>query len=230
MELTDLDESSKAALANAKKRFEDARRKATEAFNDEALKPSDRVVAMGYRVMTTVLATVDNPSTAIPSCRMCVERLHSLPVVQNSFTLERYKGFRRRFSKEERREIISAVCRLNRALFDVMVMAYGFDNKEVTGILQMWPYIEIGKGTECVNPLQDSRVTKFSQKHGTKQSCLYWTFGQEGKKEHRLKESWGITANTQRHFIVADQKDADVKVFDGNGNFLYLFRPVTDEP
>ena len=230
LELTDLDESSRAALANAKKRFEDARRKATEAFNDEALKPFDRVVAMGYRVMATVLATVDNPSTAIPSCRMCVERLHSLPVVQNSFTLELHKGFRRRFSKEERREIISAVCRLNCALYDVTVMAYGFGNKEVTEILQLWPCIEIGKGTERVNPLLDSRVAKFLRKHGTKQSCLHWTFGQEEEKEHRLKEPWGITANTQGHFIVADQKDADVKVFDGNGIFLYLFRPVTDEP
>ena len=39
--LTDLDEAARRALSNAKKRFEDSRRKATEAFNNEALGTSD---------------------------------------------------------------------------------------------------------------------------------------------------------------------------------------------
>ena len=42
VELTGLDESSRRALAKAKRRFEDARRGATRAFKNEALTMSDR--------------------------------------------------------------------------------------------------------------------------------------------------------------------------------------------
>ena len=37
-----------------KKKFEHAHREATKAFANEALKPSDRVLAMQYRVMATI--------------------------------------------------------------------------------------------------------------------------------------------------------------------------------
>ena len=227
--LSDLDESKATALSSAKKRFGDARKKATEAFNDEALKPSDRVLAMGYRVMATILEAVDNPSAAITSCRMCIERLHSLPVVQNCFHVELKGSFRGRFSKDERREIISAVCRLNRVVYDVMFMTCGFGNKEVSGIPQMWPSVEIDHGKAKINPLLESKVAKTLHKLGIKHCSLQWSFGQEGEEEHKLKEPWGITTTTQGHFIVADYKDANVKVFDNYGRFLYLFRPVTDE-
>ena len=50
LDLTGLDESATRTLANAKKRFEDARRKATEAFANDALELSDRLLAMQYRV------------------------------------------------------------------------------------------------------------------------------------------------------------------------------------
>ena len=58
LKLTDFDESAKRALANAKDRFKDARREATKAFANEALETSDRVLAMRYRVMATILETV----------------------------------------------------------------------------------------------------------------------------------------------------------------------------
>ena len=50
LNLSDLDQPTTMVLSNVKRRFEDARRKATEAFNSEALQPSDRVVAMGYPI------------------------------------------------------------------------------------------------------------------------------------------------------------------------------------
>ena len=229
LELSKSDEPASLVFSNAKKRFEDARRKATEAFNNEALKPSDRVVAMGYRVMSTVLETVDNPSAALPACRLCVERLHSMPAVQNCFTVELRKGLRGRFSKDERREIILAVCRLNRVIYDVTFFTYGFDSKEVSGISQMWPCVTIGNGDANVNPLCDSRVAKTLRKLGMEHCCLQWSFGQEGEEEHKLKEPWGIATNTQGDFIVADHKDGNVKVYNNSGSFLYSFRPVTDD-
>lgn len=78
LELAVLDESATRALANAKKRFEDARREATKAFANEALELSDRIHAMQYRVLATILEVVDNPSDALAVCRVCIEELHSL--------------------------------------------------------------------------------------------------------------------------------------------------------
>ena len=49
LQLTNLDESGKEALFDAKKRFDDPRREATKAFNNEALTPSDRNLAMAMR-------------------------------------------------------------------------------------------------------------------------------------------------------------------------------------
>ncbi|KAL9967028.1 hypothetical protein ACROYT_G025184 [Oculina patagonica] len=78
LELTDLHESAARALSKAKKRFEDARREATRAFNNEALETSDRILAMQYRVMATILETVDNPVDAVEPCRVCIKELNSL--------------------------------------------------------------------------------------------------------------------------------------------------------
>ena len=68
LELTDLDESAKRKLSSAKERFKHAREKASEAFNNEALKISDRILAMQYRVMATILEKVDNPEDALGPC------------------------------------------------------------------------------------------------------------------------------------------------------------------
>ena len=57
--------------------------------------------------------------SALPDeCEQCLQKLHSLPAVQKSFKVELEKGrlnVRSRFGKEERREIISTVCQVNRA-------------------------------------------------------------------------------------------------------------------
>ena len=55
IELSELDETTKSALSYAAKRFEMAREKATEASNNEALSTIDRVTAIRYRVMATML-------------------------------------------------------------------------------------------------------------------------------------------------------------------------------
>ena len=82
LRLTGLDDSATRALVNTKERFKDARRKATEAFANQALELSDRLLVMQYRVMATVLETIDNPEDALASCRVSVEELHSLSAVQ----------------------------------------------------------------------------------------------------------------------------------------------------
>ena len=80
------------ALADAKKRFDDARREATKAFNNESLSPSDRILAMSVRLMATILEKVENPASALAACRSGLEELHLMPFVRENFNVEITKG------------------------------------------------------------------------------------------------------------------------------------------
>ena len=223
LELTDLDESATRALADAKDRFKDARRKATEAFANEALELSDRVLAMQYRVMSTILERIDNPEIALAACRVCIEELHSLSAVQECFTVELKGGFRARFSKEERRAIISATCHVNRTIYDVFLMV-SFSNNP----LYDWPCLDTGE--EKVDLLFDGRVSKVLQKQGMEHCCVTpWSIGQEGEKEHKLKKPRGIATNADGQFITADESDESVKVFDSSGKFVLQFHPERND-
>ena len=55
MELKELNGKTKRALSEAKERFKMAREEATKAFNNEALTTFDRITAIRYRVMSTML-------------------------------------------------------------------------------------------------------------------------------------------------------------------------------
>ena len=206
-----LDDSVRKELEIAKKRFEYAREKARDAFANEALDLCDRILAMQYRVMATILQSCDSPQDALPACRVCIEELHSLATVKECFDVQLNKGFWARFSKDERQKVISAVCHLNRVIYDVTLMV-GFGVKE-------WPHVDTGK--EKIDPIRDERLTKLLRKQGMEHCFVKpWSFGQNGEKEQRVRSPVGIATNTREHFIVADDGDKSVKVFESNGNFL----------
>ena len=222
LELSALDESATRKLTKAKKRFEEARLGATNAFNNEALELPDRLLAMQYRLMATILETVDYPSDALAACRVCLDELHQVPAVKEYFKVELEEGLRLRalFNKEERRQIIFSVCHANRVIYDVMNML---------GSVTRWtlPYVETGK--EKVDPLRNERFVKALKKQGNEHCCLLWSFGQEGEEEHKLKLACGIATNTKGQFLVVDNGDNTVKVFDSNGKFDFRFNPQIDD-
>ena len=225
LELTVLVESATRALANAKDRFKDARRKATEAFANEALELSDCVLAMQYRVMSTILETVDNPEVALAACKACIEELHDLSAVKECFTIELKGGFWARFSKDERRAIISATCHVNRTIYDVMLMV-SFGNKQLSA--NNWPCVDTGEGK--VDPLCDGRVAKVLQKQGMEHCCVTpWSFGREGEEEYKLKWAQGIATNTDGQFVITDYSDKSVKVFNSSGKFVLQFHPESND-
>ena len=220
LEIADLDESAMEALSIAKKRFEDSRRKATEAFKNEALATSDRILAMQYRVMATILETVDSPEHAIASCRVCLKELNSLSAVQKNFNVMLEKGLRSvmsLFSKDERKKIISGVCHVNRVIYDV-TQAVG---KDVP--FWMCPAVDIGE--EKVDPLRDRRVAKVLRELGMEHCCVTpWSFGQKG---HELWNPIAIASNSSRQFIVGDIDE--VKIFDPTGRFIQHFSLPYDD-
>ena len=223
LDISALDESAMRKLGRAKKRFEEARLKATEAFNNEALELPDRLLAMQYRLMATILETVDNPTDALAACRVCLDELHQVPAVKEYFKVELEEGLRlrARFNKDERRQIIFSVCHANRVIYDVMSML---------GSGKMWTLPDVETGKEKVDPLRNERVVKILTKQGKEHCCVTpWSFGQEGEEEHKLKNPWGIATNHRGQFLIADNGDKTVKVFDSNGKFDFRFNPQTDD-
>ena len=225
MKHLELTESAARKLANAKKRFERARERATDAFSNEALSPNDRILAMQYRVMATILETIDHPEDAVAPCKVCIEELNGLPVVKQSLQEQLKTGIRAvksLFNKEERRKVISGVCLVNRVAYDVTQTV---SQKEP---LPQWPMIDTGK--EKFDLLRDRRVTKILCKQGMENCSVSWILGHDGEKKHRLNNPLGIATNSSGQYIVADNIST-IKVYDSSGKFLQCFSlpPLIDD-
>ena len=237
----DLDEATKITFSQAKERFKMAREKATEASNNKALKVFDRITAIRCRVMAAILESVVETArtagdlspasvksaleNALPECDQCLHKLHCLPAVQGNFKVELDKGVlnvRGRYGKDERRMIISTVCQVNRAIYNA-TQAVGRDLHVL-----VWPSVDTGE--DKVDPLRDRRISKVLHKVNMEHCCVTpWSFGQEGDKEHKLKKPYGITTNHRGQFLIKDNGDKTVKVFDSNGKFDFRFNPQPDD-
>ena len=231
MQLTELDETTKSLLSDAQENFRLAVENATHACNNEALSTFDRITAIRYRVMAamlksaaeTVRTTGDLKSTlqkALPECEQCLKKLNSLPAVQNSFKSELSQGFlniRGRFGKDERMQIISTVCQVNRTIYDAMRTV----GKDVHVLV--WPSVD--NGEDQVDPLRDVRVLQVLEK------------SEKVDMEHyRITPGLSFdmpgihcATNTVGQFLIAEERGETVHVFDKNGMFQFRFRPQTDD-
>ena len=232
MQLNELDETTKSLLSNAQKKFRLAVENATHACNNEALSTFDRITAIRYRVMAAMLqsaaetarTTGDLKSTlqkALPECEQCLKKLNSLPAVQNSFKPELSQGFlniRGRFGKDERMQIISTVCQVNRAIYDAMQTV----GKDVHVLV--WPYVDIGE--DQVDPLRDERVLQVLERVNMEHCCITaqvrWSFNVACSTEF-----WHMATNTLGQFLIAEHQTETVHVYNNNGIFQYSFNPQT---
>ena len=227
LQLTDRDNSSARALNDAKDIFKQAREKATEAFYNEGLSTSDRILAMQYRILATILEKVDRVPDALAACRFCLEELHSIPAVKKSFDIHIQQGFKSRFNKAEREDTIRSVCRMNRVIFHIAEIV------EEDNDISLWPCID--RGEDKVDPLRDVRVTQTIEKEDPQYFLLKtWPFFQEGEETMNFRD-WLITINSKGQLMIsATDGNAEcvlVKVFDRNGNLLQSLQlklPVTE--
>ena len=238
MQMTELDETTKSLLSDAQDNFRLAVEYTTHACNNEALSTFDRITAIRYRVMgamlksaaETVRTTGDLKSTlqkALPQCEQCLEILNSLPAVQSSFKVELNEGLlniRGQFGKDERMQIISTVCQVNRTIYDVMRTV----GKDVHVLV--WPYIDIGE--DQVDPLRDVRVLQVLVKSAKVDIRHYyitpgWSFDVT-KDQYGLKDSV-LATNTLGQFLCTLKELGTVHVYDNNGTSQFSFNPQTDD-
>lgn len=208
LDLKGLDDSTNQDLSSARERFKLAREKATEAFANEALNISDRLLATRYRIMATILETVDNPKRALVPCKVCIEELNCLPAVQNNFGVQVTRGIKSVkgwFRKKERGKLISSVCSMNRVLYDVSRIVLGRCPLE-----KAWPTVDTGGS--AVDPLRDERITNALRNQGIEDFCVKWSFGKD-----ELKWVSGIATNSSGQFILTEHASAIIKVFDSDG-------------
>ena len=220
LKVTDLDERAGKLVNEAKVAFGNASREAKEAFSNSSLKATLRVQAMSICIMAKILKHIDEPAIAFPSCKSFLNDLYSLQQIQDSFcSLVTGKGFDK--------EIVRDVCYLNRLLFDVIRRV---SKKEV---FWSWPPIIIGKEGKIIHridPLRDVRVTKALCSKSSKKDVLTnvtemtvaWSFGAE-EPDTKLISPRDVTTDHHGHFIVADNGDRCIKVFDDTGKFVRSF-------
>ena len=115
-----------AEYESAKKRFKDARRKATEAFCNEALKIEDRIFAAKLRVVSEILENLESPKTAITGCLSFLRDLHNLPAIREIFSVYLNGGVKSLLGKEERAANVKSVMMINSVLFH---FTWKFDSK-----------------------------------------------------------------------------------------------------
>ena len=234
---TEFGVEAKDLLLEAKKRFKMAREEATKAFNNEALDTLQRITAIRYRVMaamfesvakslaaTTDLSCLSRESalqSARSECEQSLQQLHSLPNVKKNFEVALRSGLfniRGRFGRDERREIICAVCQVNRFIHDAQ--EFDFDHCD-------WAAIQIGE--KSVSPLYSREVAEALDEAGMQHCCvrMEWSFGQNGEG-YRLKWPSTIATNTYGEFLVVGDHDTTISVFDSRGEFIYKINPQLD--
>ena len=103
----------------ARKRFEDARRKATEVFCNEALKIEDRIFAAKLRIFSEMLEHLESPKTAITGCDCLsfLRDLHSLPAIREIFFVYLNGEVNSLLGKEERAANVKSTMLINCVLF-----------------------------------------------------------------------------------------------------------------
>ena len=194
------------------------------------------MTAIRYRVMAAMLKSATETTrttgdlksalmSALPECERCLGILNSLPAVQNSFKVELSKGLlniRGQFGKDERMQIISTVCQVNRTIYDAMRTV----GKDVHVLV--WPSVDIGE--DQVDPLRDVRVLQVLEK-SEKVDMEDYRITPGLSFDVMNLGRWGVIlrTNTLGQFLIAERKEVTVHVYDNNGMFQFSFNPQTDD-
>ena len=102
---------------SAKERFKKARERATDAFSTETLVLKDKIFAAKLRIVSEILECLDHPENAIIGCLSFLKKFHSLPAIQEIFSVYLNGGIKSMLNKSERVENVKSVMLINYVLF-----------------------------------------------------------------------------------------------------------------
>ncbi|CAB4013137.1 Hypothetical predicted protein [Paramuricea clavata] len=140
--------NSDKEFESTKERFKDARKTATHAFSNETLSIKDRIFAAKLRIVSEVLEYLESPETAITGCLSFLKKLHSLPTIEDTFSVYLNGGLKSLLNKSERVENVRSVMLINGVLFQYVSK---FSSKFST--MLAWPTIELAD--RSFNPILD---------------------------------------------------------------------------
>jgi hypothetical protein len=130
----------RAFSERAKERFGDARRRATDAFSNQALSIEGRLMAAKLHIVATILECLESPEHAITSCLSFLKELHGLEAIAEIFSVYLNGGFMSILNKAKRVESVKSVMLVNYTLFQ-----YVFKFSSNCSSAYAWPTIELGE-------------------------------------------------------------------------------------
>ena len=143
-----LNNTSNGRLVAAKECFKDARVKATEAFCNETLSLSDRIMATKLRVVSKILECLQETKVAVAGCMLFLEELHNLPAIGETISTYFKGGIKSRVYKDSRLENVKSVLSLNFAVSEFIARFSGELPK-----VRNWPRIHLPTRCESIHPL-----------------------------------------------------------------------------
>ena len=143
-----LNNTSNGRLVAAKECFKDARVKATEAFCNETLSLSDRIMATKLRVVSKILECLQETKVAVAGCMLFLEELHNLPAIGETFSTYFKGGIKSRVYKDSRLENVKSVLSLNFAVSEFIARFSG----ELPNV-RNWSRIYLPTRCESIHPL-----------------------------------------------------------------------------
>ena len=214
-------------FSSPKEKIEKALPKAVEAFADDALDISYRVLAMAVRIMSTILESVlsllekaDDLGNALKSCKSFLEELHYLETVELALTVWLNNEISPELASVDwRKDVVASVCQMNSFFYDVIQMVLQGDSKARE--LLTWPCIVALY--QKVDPLRDARIPQAFPDLFVQHSCVLRSFWCH--KDGVISVN-GMATNKQGQLMVSDVKS--VKVFDKHGTFLNPLDLFTD--
>jgi hypothetical protein len=202
---------------SAKKRFTDSRKRATDAFCNEALNIQDRIFAAKLRIVSEILECLDNPDTAVTSCLLFLEKLHDLPAVREIFSVYLGGGVKSIFSKAERVDNVKSVMMINYVLYQFVSK---FSSKYCSAVA--WPTIQ--HSDRSFNPIYSW------QEVSTRKS-----WGEEliqPPNEMKLDKhinTYKTAVNSRGEIIVGHRNDIEVISRTGESKVVYQFSVLSTE-
>ncbi len=204
--------ASKERYKLAKKSFEEARKLATEAFNNVALRTEDRLMASKLRIASRILEGLEDLEAAVRDCLLYLKELQDLPAVQAMFAVWRDsdKGItsrlRARFNQGKRHVNIESIRMINALLID---LAMKFTNMKM-GLFN-WPTIMIGKA--FYHPLLEDYALQRKMQENKTQFPWLWMFGFILPRHCALTSKGEILSTTTRKSLEITRRSGKCEFF-----------------